>query len=119
MTIVGTIGVCVGALAFYPGGHFLAGTLFITAFVFSDTLDGVMARQAGRSGPWGAFLDSTLDRLSESAIFVGIISFYAASSRPHEALLAGVAMTFSLRASTGEIASAGLSPSIFLPTIRA
>ena len=65
VTIVGTLGVCAGALAFYPRNEFFVGTLVITAFVFSDTIDGVMARMSGRSGKWGAYLDSTLDRLGE------------------------------------------------------
>ena len=38
----------------YPTGHLLAGTLVITAFVFSDTVDGIMARASGRSSSWGA-----------------------------------------------------------------
>ena len=62
VTVVGTLGVCFGALWFYPRGQLLVGTLVITAFVFSDTVDGVMARLSGRSSTWGAYLDSTLDR---------------------------------------------------------
>lgn len=77
VTVVGTLGVCLGALIFYPGGHFLVGTLVITAFVFSDTLDGVMARASGRTGPWGAFLDSTLDRFGDAAIFGGLLICFA------------------------------------------
>jgi hypothetical protein len=53
VTIVGTIGVCVGALAFYPRGEFFVGTLVITAFVFSDLVDGTMARLSGRSSRGG------------------------------------------------------------------
>ncbi len=56
VTIVGTIGVCLGALIFYPLGYLFWGTVFITAFVFSDTLDGTMARMTGRSSRWGGFL---------------------------------------------------------------
>ena len=55
VTLVGTLGVCVGALGFYPRHEFFWGTIVITAFVFSDNLDGTMARLAGRSGNWGAF----------------------------------------------------------------
>lgn len=77
VTIVGTIGVCAGALLFYPRHQFLVGTLVITAFVFSDTIDGVMARMSGRSGRWGAYLDSTLDRLGDAAIFGGLVLWYA------------------------------------------
>ena len=77
LTIVGTIGVSGGALAFYPRGHFLIGTLVITAFVFSDMLDGAVARASGTSGSWGAFLDSTMDRIGDGAIFGALALWYA------------------------------------------
>lgn len=77
VTLVGTVGVAVGALALYPRGEFLWGTVVITCFVFSDMLDGAMARLAGRSGSWGAFLDSSLDRVGDAAVFVGIALWWA------------------------------------------
>jgi CDP-diacylglycerol--glycerol-3-phosphate 3-phosphatidyltransferase len=77
VTLVGTLGVCVGALAFFPRGHLLAGVLFITAFVFSDLIDGAMARASGRSSTFGAFFDSTLDRIGDGSIFGGLVLFYA------------------------------------------
>ncbi len=77
VTVVGTLGVCAGALAFYPRGEFLWGTLVITAFVFSDTVDGIMARTSQRSSRWGAFLDSTLDRIGDAAVFGGLVLYYA------------------------------------------
>jgi phosphatidylglycerophosphate synthase len=77
LTIIGTIGVAAGALAFYPRGKFLVGTLVITAFVFSDLMDGAVARAAGTSGPWGAFLDSTLDRVGDGAVFGALALWYA------------------------------------------
>jgi CDP-diacylglycerol---glycerol-3-phosphate 3-phosphatidyltransferase len=77
VTLVGTLGVAFGALAFYPRGSFFWGTVVITAFVFSDTIDGIMARLQGRSSTWGAFLDSTLDRVGDAAVFAGLILFYA------------------------------------------
>ena len=77
VTVVGTVGVCVGALAFFPRGQLWVGCLVITAFVFSDTVDGIMARESGRSSKWGAYLDSTLDRMGDSAIFGGLVLFYA------------------------------------------
>lgn len=76
VTVVGTLGVCLGALVFFPRGELLIGVLVITAFVFSDTIDGVMARQMGRSSKWGAFLDSTLDRVGDAAIFSGLAIWY-------------------------------------------
>lgn len=76
VTIVGTIGVCLGALVFFPRGELLVGVLVITAFVFSDTIDGVMARLQGRTSKWGAFLDSTLDRIGDAAIFSGLTIWF-------------------------------------------
>lgn len=73
VTLVGTLGTAVGALAFYPRESWLVGTLVILAFVLSDLLDGTMARMSGRSGPWGAFLDSTLDRVGDGAVFGGMV----------------------------------------------
>lgn len=77
VTLVGTLGVCAGALVFYPQGELLIGTLVITAFVFSDLLDGYMARSTGRSSSFGAFLDSTLDRIGDGAIFGGLALYFA------------------------------------------
>lgn len=79
VTVVGTLGVCVGGLGFYPRGELLLGTLVITGFVFSDTVDGLMARLSGRSTSWGAYLDSTLDRIGDAAVFGGLVLFYAGS----------------------------------------
>jgi CDP-diacylglycerol--glycerol-3-phosphate 3-phosphatidyltransferase len=76
VTIVGTLGVAAGALVFYPLGELFWGTLFITLFVFSDVLDGIMARTQGRSSAWGSFLDSTLDRVADGAVFSGILLWY-------------------------------------------
>jgi CDP-diacylglycerol---glycerol-3-phosphate 3-phosphatidyltransferase len=92
VTVVGTLGVCFGALAFYPrgGSNFFWGTLVITAFVFSDTIDGVMARMSGRSGQWGAYLDSTLDRVGDAAIFGGLVLWYA--GRGDDFVNAGLAL---------------------------
>ena len=76
VTVVGTLGVVGGALAFFPRGELLVGVLVITAFVFSDLLDGTMARMSGQSSRWGAFLDSTLDRLGDAAVFGGLAMYY-------------------------------------------
>lgn len=90
VTLVGTLGVCVGALAFYPRHEFFWGTIVITAFVFSDTLDGIMARMSGRSGNWGAYLDSTLDRVGDAAIFGGLVLWYAGDGS--DTLMAALAL---------------------------
>ena len=76
VTVVGTIGVVFGALYFYPLGELWWGTLFITAFVFTDLIDGTMARMSDRTSSWGAFLDSTLDRIGDAAVFGGLILYF-------------------------------------------
>jgi CDP-diacylglycerol--glycerol-3-phosphate 3-phosphatidyltransferase len=76
VTFVGTLGVVAGALIFFPRGWLLAGVLVITAFVFSDMIDGYMARTSGQMTPFGAFLDSTLDRIGDAAIFGGLAMYY-------------------------------------------
>lgn len=77
VTLVGTLGVCAGALLFFPRGELLTGVLVITAFVFSDLVDGHMARLSGRTSKFGAFLDSTLDRIGDGAIFGGLVLYFA------------------------------------------
>ncbi len=77
ITLVGTAGVVAGALIFFPQGHLLGGVLFITVFIFSDLIDGAMARKLGRSSRFGAFFDSTLDRIGDAAIFGGLVLFFA------------------------------------------
>ncbi len=79
VTIVSTLGVCAGALWFFPRGQLLVGVLVITAFVFGDIMDGYMARKTGQSSKWGAFLDSTMDRFGDAAIFGGLLLYYASS----------------------------------------
>ncbi|CAM3065927.1 CDP-diacylglycerol--inositol 3-phosphatidyltransferase [Arthrobacter ulcerisalmonis] len=76
VTIIGTAGVVVGALVFYPLGQLWWGTLFITAFIFSDVLDGIMARLQKSEGRWGNFLDSSLDRLADGALFAGVAIWF-------------------------------------------
>jgi CDP-diacylglycerol--glycerol-3-phosphate 3-phosphatidyltransferase/CDP-diacylglycerol--inositol 3-phosphatidyltransferase len=63
--------------------------LVITAFVFSDLIDGYMARTSGRSSRWGAFLDSTLDRIGDAAIFGGLVLYLGDVGRD---VLAAVAL---------------------------
>lgn len=77
VTFVGTLGVCAGALIFFPMGELLIGVLFITAFVFSDLIDGKMAREMGRKSRFGAFWDSTLDRIGDGAVFGGLALYFA------------------------------------------
>ncbi|TDL39998.1 phosphatidylinositol phosphate synthase [Arthrobacter nitrophenolicus] len=76
VTVIGTAGVVVGALVFFPLGQLFWGTLFITAFIFSDVLDGIMARMQDVKSRWGNFLDSTLDRIADGALFAGLAIWF-------------------------------------------
>ncbi len=77
VTLVGTLGVAAGALIFFPQGMLWQGVVFITAFVFSDLIDGQMARRSGSTSKFGAFWDSTLDRIGDGAIFGGLLLYFA------------------------------------------
>lgn len=80
VTITGTVGVSLAAVIFLPSGHFVVGVIIIMLFIFSDMIDGAMARMTHRKGPWGAFLDSTLDRIADGFVF-GSILIWAASTQ--------------------------------------
>ncbi len=91
VTIAGTVVVVVAALWAYPTGHLLVGTLVIALFVLTDALDGTMARLSGRAGPWGAFLDSTLDRVADAAIFAGLVVWFTGAGDSRVTALAALA----------------------------
>lgn len=82
VTIAGTIGVVVASLILLPQGMFIAAVIVITILALSDLLDGTMARLAGTSGPWGNFLDATLDRISDGAVFGGLALYGALHDQP-------------------------------------
>lgn len=82
VTIVGTLLTIAVALVFLPQGWFVAGVLIMVVLGMSDLLDGTMARMAGTSGPWGNFLDATLDRLADGAIFGGLALYGAFHDQP-------------------------------------
>jgi CDP-diacylglycerol--glycerol-3-phosphate 3-phosphatidyltransferase len=73
VTWVGAIGVVICALYFYPRGEFFVGTLAICILALSDLFDGTMARlSSSGSSKWGGFLDSTIDRITDSSILLGV-----------------------------------------------
>ena len=73
VTWVGAVGVVISSLYFYPKGDFFLGTLVICVLALSDLFDGTMARlSSSGSSRWGGFLDSTIDRVTDSAILFGV-----------------------------------------------
>ncbi len=83
ITVAGTVGVSASALALFPIGELFPGAASATVFVFTDMLDGMLARVKGDSGPWGAFLDSTMDRFGDAAVFGGITIWFIRNPADH------------------------------------
>ena len=73
----GTIFTVLVALLTIPRGYLWQGVLLLLLFIFSDGIDGQMARMMGRKTTWGAFLDSSLDRVGDGAIFGAVMLYYA------------------------------------------
>ena len=83
VTFIGALGLVISALFFYPRGDFFVGTLVISFFALSDLFDGAMARISNKgASAWGGFLDSTIDRITDSAILVGLTLFLVNQSDP-------------------------------------
>ena len=83
VTTIGAIGVIATSLIAYPNGHLFGGTVAICCLALSDLFDGTMARLS-KQGPsrWGGFLDSTIDRVTDSAIAMGLLIYLAQLSDP-------------------------------------
>jgi CDP-diacylglycerol--glycerol-3-phosphate 3-phosphatidyltransferase len=81
ISTLGGVGSTMSALYFFPRGEFIIGAVAVTFFVLFDLFDGAVARasQSGESA-WGALLDSTLDRISDAAIFIGGLLFFLKTS---------------------------------------
>ncbi len=79
VTVVGTLGAVLCAVLFIARGSFVVGVIGVIVFAVADLLDGAMARMKGSSGPWGNFLDASLDRVADGAIF-GSVTFWAATN---------------------------------------
>lgn len=73
VTIIGTAGSVLAALTLFPAGHLFIGWLVIWFFVLADMLDGAMARERGGGTRFGAVLDATCDRISDGAVFCGLM----------------------------------------------
>ena len=83
VTTIGAIGVIATSLIAYPSGHLFGGTIAICCLALSDLFDGTMARLS-QQGPsrWGGFLDSTIDRVTDSAIALGLLIYLAQNNDP-------------------------------------
>ncbi|MDB4912621.1 MAG: hypothetical protein JWM95_265 [Gemmatimonadetes bacterium] len=79
ITVFGTLCTVVGGII-YATGHIKTGGWFLSLTALFDVLDGTVARRSGRSSTFGAFLDSTLDRLADGFVLGGLAVFYATSA---------------------------------------
>lgn len=73
MTFFGSLGTSAMALWLWPQGQYFWGTMGVIAFIFSDLLDGTMARISKKSSQWGAFFDSTIDRVVDVALIGALL----------------------------------------------
>jgi CDP-diacylglycerol--glycerol-3-phosphate 3-phosphatidyltransferase len=90
VTFIGAFGLVTSALYFYPKGDFFIGTLVISFFALSDLFDGAMARISHKgASAWGGFLDSTIDRITDSAILVGLTLYLVKEDDPLTAVVIG------------------------------
>lgn len=90
VTWTGTVMATIIALVMLPQGWLWQGAALLLVFVLSDGVDGRMARMQGSTSTWGAFLDSSLDRVTDGAVFGGVVLYYAG---PGDSVLwAGIAV---------------------------
>lgn len=88
VTIIGTAGSVLAALILFPAGQLFAGWLVIWFFVLADMLDGAMARERGGGTRFGSVLDATCDRISDGAIFCGLLWWAAFGLRSSSLVVA-------------------------------
>jgi CDP-diacylglycerol--glycerol-3-phosphate 3-phosphatidyltransferase len=89
VTVTGTVGVLIGAIGFGARGHLVLATIIVTVSCLTDMLDGAMARLRGYPTKFGAFLDSSMDRIADGAVF-GSVAYWAAVEDRRWALVAAL-----------------------------
>jgi CDP-diacylglycerol---glycerol-3-phosphate 3-phosphatidyltransferase len=91
ITIAGCVGSCLVGVVIGAGYLTWAGIAFLLVSAM-DMFDGAVARATQTVRPFGAFLDSLLDRFAEAAVLAGLVYFYASQARPTEACLTTLAL---------------------------
>jgi CDP-diacylglycerol---glycerol-3-phosphate 3-phosphatidyltransferase len=76
ITVIGTLCTVAGGVI-YGTGHIRTAGWFLGLTALFDVLDGTVARRSNKSSTFGAFLDSTLDRIADGAVMAGLATFYA------------------------------------------
>jgi len=95
LTVVGA-GVCLAAAVAFGMGQFVLGGVLLTLGGLCDLVDGVVARHFGVSSAFGAFLDSTLDRLVDMAVLLALVFHYVGGGDVTTGLVAGIGLVSSV-----------------------
>tara|TARA_B100001996_G_scaffold374343_1_gene352831 strand:- start:2218 stop:2817 length:600 start_codon:yes stop_codon:yes gene_type:complete len=95
VTVLGFLVVCLSAFFATQGNFRIAGILVMLSGLM-DVYDGALARKLDQDSDKGAFLDSTLDRLGEAVILIGVIYFYSIKNDSSMVVMASISITFSL-----------------------
>ena len=98
LTLIGVLINVVAACALGVNRFVLAGVIMIVANIF-DFIDGKVAQRTNTVSRFGAFWDSTLDRFSDIALFLGLIYLYASLRRTDYVMISALAMMFSIMTS--------------------
>ena len=92
VSLVGALGAAFAALITFPFQEWWGGTIAVAIFACSDLLDGTMARLSGKESVWGAFLDSTLDRVTDGSVSLAILLGVVSWGEPVAVLIAGISL---------------------------
>ena len=116
LTTVGTL-LTVAAAVVYATGHIMTAGWIMSATAFFDVVDGEVARRTGRSTVFGAFYDSTLDRVADGALMAGLTVFYATSPVHHNiymvvVCLVGIIGTFLVSYTRARAESLGIDAKV-------
>ncbi len=88
VTSVAALATILVAMYFVPKGQFLTASLLIGLLSLGDLLDGTIARLSNTASKWGAFLDSTLDRVVDASVLISIAVYFYRSSENSQVLMA-------------------------------
>jgi len=116
ITVLGTLFMCAGGVL-YGTGHIMTGGWLLGLTALTDVLDGTVARRSGKSSVFGAFLDSSLDRVADGAVLGGLAVFYALNPLHHSVpmvvvCLAGIIGAFMTSYTRARAESLGLDAKV-------
>jgi len=107
LTIMGLV-TTLGAACLLAFGHQRSGGVVIIPASILDALDGALARLGGKTTTYGAFLDSTLDRWGEIALYLGLLYYYSQRAARMETILIYLTIAGSLMVSYTRARAEGL-----------